>query len=86
LQKASTVFGSGWVYLSKDPSGGLVIKQYANALNPIKDGGIPLLTVDAWEHNWYIDYENRKGEFFEKFFDHVNWSFVESRFKAAGLI
>ena len=84
-QNAMTVFGSGWCYLYKSKDGKVEIGQYSNATNPVKDNGIPLLTVDTWEHAWYIDYENRKAEYFNKYWDHVNWNFVEERMKAANL-
>lgn len=86
IQKVSTIFGSGWCFLAKNSDGSLSINQYSNALNPVKNGGEPLLACDAWEHTWYVDYENRKGDFFNKFFNHVNWNFVEERFKIAKLI
>ncbi|EAY23696.1 iron superoxide dismutase, putative [Trichomonas vaginalis G3] len=76
--KASTVFGSGWCYLYKNKEGKLEIGQYSNAANPVKDGFKPVLTVDTWEHAWYIDYENRKAEYFKNFWAHVNWEFVAS--------
>ncbi|EAY04946.1 iron superoxide dismutase, putative [Trichomonas vaginalis G3] len=83
--KASTVFGSGWCYLYKNKDGKCEIGQYSNAVNPVKDGHKPLLTVDTWEHAWYIDYENRKAEYFKNFWNHVNWNFVEQNMKNAGL-
>jgi Fe-Mn family superoxide dismutase len=85
IQKASTVFGSGWCYLTVNADHSVTINQYSNAANPIKDGGYPLLTVDTWEHAWYIDYENRKAEYFAKFWDAVNWTFVEKRLQVAPL-
>ena len=84
-QKAMTVFGSGWCYLYKSKEGKLEIGQFSNAANPVKDFGIPILTVDTWEHAWYIDYENRKAEYFNKYWDRVNWNFVEERMKEANL-
>ncbi|OHS94607.1 iron superoxide dismutase [Tritrichomonas foetus] len=86
VQKASTVFGSGWCYLAQNKDKTISINQYSNALNPVKDGGVPLLCVDTWEHAWYIDYENRKAEYFNKFWDACNWEFLEKNLKAAGLI
>jgi Fe-Mn family superoxide dismutase len=86
IQKASTLFGSGWVFLAVNHDGSVTINQYSGAANPVKDGGFPLLAVDTWEHTWYIDYENRKADFFGKFFDGVNWEFVESQAGSAGLI
>ncbi|KAK8896239.1 Superoxide dismutase [Mn], mitochondrial [Tritrichomonas musculus] len=86
VQKASTVFGSGWCYLAKNKDGSVSINQYSNAANPVKDHGIPILCVDTWEHSWYIDYENRKAEYFNKFWGVVNWQFVEQNLKNAKLI
>jgi Fe-Mn family superoxide dismutase len=86
IGKASTIFGSGWCFLAVNADKSVTINQYSNAANPIKDGGVPLLAVDTWEHMWYIDYENRKTEFFGKFWDGVDWSFVEMQAKAAGLL
>ena len=86
VQKASTFFGSGWCYLTKNEDGSVSINQYSNAENPIKDHGIPLLCVDTWEHAWYIDYENRKIEYFQNFWNFVNWQFVEHNLKNAKLI
>ena len=83
--KASTLFGSGWCYLYKSKEGKLEIGQYSNALNPVKDGGIPILAVDTWEHAWYIDYENRKAEYFNKFWNVVNWDYVAKRLSEARL-
>lgn len=86
VQKASTVFGSGWCYLARNEDGSVSINQYSNAANPVKDKGVPLLCVDTWEHAWYIDYENRKAEYFNKFWDAVNWEFVEKNLQDAKLI
>lgn len=86
VQKASTVFGSGWCYLAKNKDGSVSINQYSNAANPVKDGGVPLLCVDTWEHAWYIDYENRKAEYFNKYWGAVNWQFVEEDLRNAKLI
>ena len=82
--KASTLFGSGWCYLYKSKAGKLEIGQYSNALNPVKDGGVPILAVDTWEHAWYIDYENRKVEYFNKYWDVVNWNYVAENLTKAG--
>ena len=90
IAKASTLFGSGWCYLvlCKDANNDFVveIKQYSNAENPIRNGEYPLLGIDTWEHAWYVDYENRKVEYFGKFFNYVNWNFVEMRLRNAKLI
>jgi Fe-Mn family superoxide dismutase len=83
VQKASTVFGSGWAFLTINADKSVTINQYSNAANPIKDGGYPILAVDTWEHAWYIDYENRKAEYFANFWKAVNWKFVETRIAGA---
>ena len=85
VAKASTVFGSGWCYLAQNADKSISINQYSNAANPVKDGGFPILCVDTWEHAWYIDYENRKAEYFNKFWDCVNWEFVQKRLQEAKL-
>lgn len=77
VQKASTVFGSGWCFLYKSKDGKVQIGQFSNADNPVKESGKPLLCIDTWEHAWYIDYENRKAEYFGNFWQYVNWKFVE---------
>jgi Fe-Mn family superoxide dismutase len=79
-QKAATLFGSGWAWLIKNKEGHLEIKQYANADTPIKYGDTPLLTIDVWEHAYYIDYRNARPGYIEKFFDVINWDFVASKF------
>jgi Fe-Mn family superoxide dismutase len=83
VQKASTVFGSGWAFLTINADKSVSINQYSNAANPIKDGGYPILAVDTWEHAWYIDYENRKAEYFANFWKAVNWNFVAARIAGA---
>jgi Fe-Mn family superoxide dismutase len=80
-QKASTIFGSGWCFVSVNADKTVTINQYSNAGNPIKDQGFPILCIDAWEHSWYVDYENRKSEYFEKFWDAVDWNFVGQRIR-----
>jgi len=78
IEKATKLFGSGWTWLAiKDNK--LTIEQTSNAENPLTKGLKPILTVDVWEHAYYVDYENRRAEFVEKFFDHlVNWDFVNN--------
>jgi Fe-Mn family superoxide dismutase len=82
-QKASTVFGSGCAYLAVNADMTVSVNQYSNADSPIKNGGCPIFAVDTWEHAWYIDYENRKAEYFAKFWDAINWNFVASRIAGA---
>jgi superoxide dismutase, Fe-Mn family len=69
-------FGSGWAWLVKSGNK-LEIVDTINAGNPITDGKTPLLTLDVWEHAYYIDYRNARPKFIEAFFENlVNWDFV----------
>lgn len=77
-----TLFGSGWVWLSKDNDGKLFITQGPNAGNPLTDGLTPLLTFDVWEHAYYLDYQNRRGEQLKKLWDIVDWDIVEGRYES----
>lgn len=74
------LFGSGWVWLSRDESGKLFITQGQNAQNPIQDGLTPLLTFDVWEHAYYPDYQNRRADALKRLWDIVDWETVESRY------
>ena len=75
-------FGSGWTWLIKKADGTLDILNTGAAGTPLKSGeGKALLTVDVWEHAYYIDYRNARQKFVETFFDKlVNWSFAEKNF------
>ena len=78
-QKGATLFGSGWVWLSLDADGRLVITQEANAGNPIRSGLVPLLTFDVWEHAYYLDYQNRRADYLAALWQIVDWQVVEER-------
>lgn len=75
------LFGSGWVWLSRDEEGKLFITQGKNAENPIRDGLTPLLTFDVWEHAYYLDYQNRRADALKQLWDIVDWEVVETRYK-----
>ena len=79
-KKGATLFGSGWVWLSADNAGKLVITQEANAANPIQKGLKPLLTFDVWEHAYYLDYQNRRPDHLAALWQIVDWTVIESRF------
>ena len=79
-KKGATLFGSGWVWLSADKDGKLVITQEANAANPIQKGLKPLLTFDVWEHAYYLDYQNRRPDHLAALWQIINWEVVDSRF------
>ena len=78
---ANTLFGSGWAFLSQDEGGHLIISQEPNGNNPMTKGLIPLMTCDVWEHAYYIDYKNRRAGFAGKFWEMLDWSVVESKYK-----
>ena len=78
-KKGATLFGSGWVWLSADKDGKLVITQEANAANPIQKGLKPLLTFDVWEHAYYLDYQNRRPDHLAALWQIIDWEIVESR-------
>lgn len=83
FQKAATdLFGSGWAWLAQDKEGKLHIMQEPNAGNPLKSGHKPLLTIDVWEHAYYIDYRNKRAAFAEKFWEIVNWDKVSERMES----
>ncbi|MGA1740754.1 MAG: superoxide dismutase [Pseudohongiellaceae bacterium] len=72
-------FGSSWTWLVQNADGGLAIVNTSNAGTPLTDDGVtPLLTVDLWEHAYYIDYRNLRPKYMEAFWALVNWDFVEA--------
>ena len=75
-QAAATLFGSGWTWLACDGQGKLEILALSNAGTPLQDGKEPLLTLDVWEHAYYVDYRNERPRFVEGFWNVVNWDFV----------
>ena len=77
--KGVTLFGSGWVWLSADNDGRLVITQQKNAENPVIEGLKPLLTFDVWEHAYYLDFQNRRADQLAALWQYVDWAQVESR-------
>ncbi len=77
---AAGLFGSGWTWLVKSGDGSLEIVPMGNAGNPIRDGKTPLLTLDVWEHAYYIDYRNARPKFVDAFWNVVNWDFVSKNF------
>ncbi len=81
-QSAATNFGCGWTWLVKNADGGLEIVNTTGAGNPMTEGKTPLLTVDVWEHAYYIDYRNARPKYLEAYWNLVNWDFVASNFGA----
>lgn len=78
---ASTLFGSGWAWLCADAEGKLTILQMANADNPLRHGLKPLLTIDVWEHAYYLDYQNRRPDYIAALWSIIDWSIIEARYK-----
>ncbi|HNX11075.1 MAG TPA: superoxide dismutase [bacterium] len=75
-------FGSGWVWLVYE-AGKLQISKTSNADNPLAQGAKPLLTIDVWEHAYYLDYQNRRGDYVQAIIDHLlNWEFAAANFKS----
>jgi len=79
-QTAVDTFGSGWAWLTVGGDGSLSIASTGNADTPIRDGGIPLLTCDVWEHAYYIDHRNQRPKYLRAFWHVVNWNFVEDNY------
>ena len=75
---AATQFGSGWAGLVKNPDGSLVIEQSANADTPFAVGKTCVLTIDVWEHAYYIDYRNARPKYIEEYWKLVNWDFANA--------
>ena len=79
--KGVGLFGSGWVWLSADADGNLVITQEQGASNPVVKGLRPLLTFDVWEHAYYLDYQNRRAAHLSALWQIVDWRVIVSRFE-----
>jgi Fe-Mn family superoxide dismutase len=80
--KGVGLFGSGWVWLSADADGNLVITQEQGASNPVQKGLKPLLTFDVWEHAYYLDYQNRRAAHLSALWQIVDWSVIAARYDA----
>lgn len=79
-REAVGLFGSGWVWLTADRQGGLVIVSGPNAGNPLRQGLVPLLCIDVWEHAYYIDYRNRRADAVAALWDRIDWKTVGERY------
>ena len=81
---ASTIMGSGWAALVYEPVGKrLLITQIYDHQSNLAQAGVPLMVLDAWEHAYYLQYQNRKTEFFDAVWNVWNWQDISARYKAA---
>ena len=82
IKVALAQFGSGWVWLMRDANGRLMISSTSNQENPLMDvatvKGRPILTVDVWEHAYYLEYQNKREDYLKKIWSVVNWSQVDA--------
>ncbi|MDA8793514.1 superoxide dismutase [Fe] [Bacteriovoracaceae bacterium] len=77
-KSAATNFGSGWTWLTVDANGGLEITNTSNADTPLAKGTKSVLTIDVWEHAYYVDYRNARPDYINAFWSLVNWDFANS--------
>lgn len=75
-----SLFGSGWAWLAKDKEGKLVITKEANGSNPVKNGLVPILGFDVWEHSYYLDYQNRRADHLKALWQIIDWNVVGKRY------
>jgi Fe-Mn family superoxide dismutase len=76
---ASTLFGSGWVWVEADVEGNLYVCQYKNADNPVRYGRIPLIAFDVWEHAYYLDWMNKRTAHVDALWELINWDVIAER-------
>jgi Fe-Mn family superoxide dismutase len=76
---AAGLFGSGWAWLIKNPDGTLAITQETNAGNPLQRGQQALIGCDVWEHAYYLDYQNRRNDYLQAFWQLLDWHAIEKR-------
>ena len=80
--RAKSLFGSGWIWISLDEDNDLRILQGLEADTPFVYGIVPLLTIDVWEHAYYLDYENDRGAYIDAVLDHlINWDFANQNLR-----
>jgi len=81
-EAAVKLFGSGWAWLAADSQGKLEILPLGNADTPLKHAKEPLLTIDVWEHAYYVDYHNERPKYVDGFWNVVNWDFAQKCYAA----
>ena len=77
---ALSLFGSGWAWLAKESNGNLVILKESNAGTPLTKGMTPILIFDVWEHAYYLDYQNRRGDYLSSLWGIIDWDAVSARY------
>ncbi len=80
---AATRFGSGWAWLSLDKKRKLVVESTANQDSPLIEGRTPILGLDVWEHAYYLNYQNRRPDYIQAWWNTINWDAVAERYAAA---
>lgn len=81
LQKALSLFGSGWIWLSLGKDKKITLETTPNQDNPLLFGRQPLVGLDLWEHAYYLKYQNRRADYVKAFYNIINWEFVQQRFE-----
>ena len=82
-EAATNLFGSGWVWLVENKDGKLAIMSGKNADTPLRYGMRPLLTIDVWEHAYYIDYRNARADAVKAIWNKIDWRKIEERYRSA---
>lgn len=82
-QAAATRFGSGWAWLYVDQNGNLAVTSTPNQDTPLMEGATPILGLDVWEHAYYLNYQNRRADYVEAWWNVVNWEAVAANYAAA---
>lgn len=80
-EAAVSLFGSGWAWLVMNSDGVMQVVQLSNDDNPLRHGWTPILTIDVWEHAYYLDYQNRRADYVKSIWLAINWSVISQRVK-----
>ncbi len=80
INSAISLFGSGWTWLCVDKNKNLLIENTQNQDSPLSKGFVPILTIDVWEHAYYLNYQNKRADFVKLLMSHLNWQKIESRY------